>query len=48
MRRVLDRYDHPPSGGSVTCVDEFGLLPDPGASAPSAAYGSIVNVIGAS
>ena len=25
MRRVLDLYDHPPSGGRVICADEFGL-----------------------
>jgi transposase len=26
MRRVLDLYDHPPAGGRVLCVDEFGPL----------------------
>ena len=26
MRRVLDLYDHPPAGGRVVCVDEFGPL----------------------
>lgn len=33
MRRVLDLYDHPPAGGRVVCVDEFGpliLQPRPG------------------
>ncbi|WP_236718002.1 IS630 family transposase [Actinoplanes sp. TFC3] len=33
MRRVLDRYDHPPASGRVICVDEFGTLnlqPRPG------------------
>jgi transposase len=33
MRRVLDLYDHPPTGGRVVCVDEFGplnLQPRPG------------------
>ncbi|WP_229784383.1 IS630 family transposase, partial [Pilimelia anulata] len=33
MRRVLDLYDHPPAGGRVICVDEFGplnLQPRPG------------------
>lgn len=26
MQRVLDLYDHPPEGGRVICVDEFGPL----------------------
>jgi transposase len=26
MRRVLDLYDHPPAGGRVLCMDEFGPL----------------------
>jgi transposase len=33
MRAVLDLYDHPPAGGRVVCVDEFGplnLQPRPG------------------
>ncbi len=33
MRRILDLYDHPPSGGRVLCVDELGplnLQPFPG------------------
>jgi hypothetical protein len=33
MRRILDLYDHPPAGGRVVCVDEFGplnLQPRPG------------------
>ncbi|WP_223874429.1 hypothetical protein [Salinispora mooreana] len=33
MRRILDLYDHPPPGGRVLCVDEFGplnLQPRPG------------------
>jgi transposase len=33
MRRILDLYDHPPAGGRVICVDEFGplnLQPRPG------------------
>ncbi|MFG2063320.1 transposase [Micromonospora sp. NPDC048871] len=33
MRRILDLYDHPPVGGRVICVDEFGplnLQPRPG------------------
>ncbi|KWW97899.1 transcriptional regulator [Carbonactinospora thermoautotrophica] len=33
MRRVLALYDHPPEGGRVVCVDEFGplnLRPRPG------------------
>ncbi|MFG1886238.1 IS630 family transposase [Micromonospora sp. NPDC049102] len=33
MRRILDLYDHPPAGGRVVCIDEFGplnLQPRPG------------------
>ncbi len=33
MRRILHLYDHPPPGGRVRCVDEFGplnLQPRPG------------------
>lgn len=33
MQRVLQLYDHPPTGGRVVCVDEFGplnLMPRPG------------------
>ncbi|MFI6792031.1 transposase [Nonomuraea sp. NPDC050383] len=26
MQRVLELYDHPPAGGRVICVDEFGPL----------------------
>jgi transposase len=26
MHRILDLYDHPPTGGQVICVDEFGPL----------------------
>jgi hypothetical protein len=26
MHRILDLYDHPPDGGRVICVDEFGPL----------------------
>jgi len=26
MQRVLELYDHPPAGGRVVCVDEFGPL----------------------
>jgi transposase len=36
MRRVLDLYDHPPAGGRLVCVDEFGplnLLPRKGKAA---------------
>ena len=33
MRCILDLYDHPPTGGRVLCLDEFGplnLQPRPG------------------
>ena len=40
MHQVLDLYDHPPTGGRVICLDEFGplnLQPRPGCGPPTAA-----------